>query len=186
MTLTPVETFMFTQHALTAERDRLYRFALRLTKQPSDAEDLVQSTMVRALEKREYFQEGTNLFNWTSRVMFNIFVSQYRREKRIAARRQAAYNEAQSSTAAPQETVTDLSRMRDCMKRLSKQHRDMLVLVCISGLRYEEVSQRLRIPVGTVRSRLSRARSELQHLLQSNTGAQTYRGANAVAVRATV
>ncbi|MDF3023765.1 MAG: polymerase, sigma-24 subunit, subfamily [Alphaproteobacteria bacterium] len=175
---------MFSQEALTAERDRLYRFALRLTKQPSDAEDLVQSTMLRALEKREYFQEGTNLFNWTSRVMFNIFVSQYRRAKRIAARHDAAFTEAHSITQAPQETVTDLSRMRDCMKRLSKPHRDMLVMVCISGLRYEEVSQKLRIPVGTVRSRLSRARNELQHLLQANTGTQNYRPAHGTAISA--
>lgn len=175
---------MFSQEALTAERDRLYRFALRLTKQPSDAEDLVQSTMLRALEKREYFQEGTNLFNWTSRVMFNIFVSQYRREKRIAARHEAAFTEAHSITQAPQETVTDLSRMRDCMKRLSKPHRDMLVMVCISGLRYEEVSQKLRIPVGTVRSRLSRARNELQYLLQANTGTQNYRLAHGTAISA--
>ena len=175
---------MFSQEALTAERDRLYRFALRLTKQPSDAEDLVQSTMLRALEKREYFQEGTNLFNWTSRVMFNIFVSQYRRAKRIAARHEAAFTEAHSITQAPQETGTDLSRMRDCMKRLSKPHRDMLVMVCISGLRYEEVSQKLRIPVGTVRSRLSRARNELQHLLQANTGTQNYRAANCASISA--
>lgn len=168
---------MFSQQALTAERDRLYRFALRLTKQPSDAEDLVQSTMLRALEKRSYFQEGTNLFNWTSRVMFNIFVSQYRREKRIAARHEAAFTEAHVTTQPAQETVTDLSRMRDCMKRLSKQHREMLMMVCITGLQYEEVSQRLRIPVGTVRSRLSRARNELQHLLQANTGTQIYRTA---------
>ena len=175
---------MFFQEALTAERDRLYRFALRLTKQPSDAEDLVQSTMLRALEKREYFQQGTNLFNWTSRVMFNIFVSQYRRQKRIAARHAAAFTEAHSITQAPQETVTDLSHMRDCMKRLSKPHRDMLVMVCISGLRYEEVSQKLRIPVGTVRSRLSRARNELQHLLQANAGTQNYRTANGASISA--
>lgn len=166
---------MFTQEALTAERDRLYRFALRLTKQPSDAEDLVQSTLLRALEKREYFEQGTNLFSWTSRVMFNLFVSQYRREKRIAERHHSAFTEAQTMTPAPQETVTDLSRMRDCMKRLSKQHRDMLVMVCISGLRYEEVSRRLRIPVGTVRSRLSRARNELQNMLHQNNGTQLYR-----------
>lgn len=175
---------MFSQDALTTERDRLYRFALRLTRHPSDAEDLVQSTMLRALEKRSYFQEGTNLFNWTSRVMFNIFVSQYRREKRIAARHEAAFTEAQVTTQPAQETVTDLSHMRDCMKRLSKPHREMLVMVCISGLQYEEVSQRLRIPVGTVRSRLSRARNELQHLLQSNAGAQARRTANGAALSA--
>ncbi|HYD17725.1 MAG TPA: RNA polymerase sigma factor [Patescibacteria group bacterium] len=175
---------MFTEKELTAERERLYRFALRLTRQPSDAEDLVQSTMLRALEKRRYFQQGTNLFNWASRVMFNIFVSQYRREKRITARHEAAFTEAHGITPPAQETVTDLSRMRECMKKLSKPHRDMLVLVCIGGLRYEEVSKRLSIPVGTVRSRLSRARNELQNLLQANTGTQVFRPANTGALSA--
>jgi RNA polymerase sigma-70 factor (ECF subfamily) len=70
-----------------------------------------------------------------------------------------------TSVEAPQENTVDLALVRTAMHRLSKEHREMLVLVCIKGMRYEEVSEYLQIPVGTVRSRLSRARAALQQLM---------------------
>ncbi|HYD18070.1 MAG TPA: sigma factor, partial [Patescibacteria group bacterium] len=66
---------MFEQKALIGEMENLRRFALRLTRNASDAEDLVQSTLLRALEKQDYFETGTNLFSWTSKIMFNLFAS---------------------------------------------------------------------------------------------------------------
>ena len=158
---------MFTQEALVGEIDNLRRFALRLTRNVSDAEDLVQSTLVRALEKSDYFEEDTNLFSWASKIMFNLFASQYRRKKRFETQYDPVPYIEQVSVGPSQEVTTDLAKVRESMKQLSKEHRDMLVLVCIRGLRYEEVSEMLQIPVGTVRSRLSRARKQLQDLLES-------------------
>ncbi len=158
---------MFTQEALVGEIDNLRRFALRLTRNVSDAEDLLQGTLVRALEKKDYFEENTNLFSWASKIMFNLFASQYRRKKRFETQYDPVPYIEQVSVGPSQEITADLSKVRDSMKQLTKEHREMLILVCIRGMRYEEVSEMLQIPVGTVRSRLSRARKQLQDLLES-------------------
>ena len=74
---------MFKQEELVHEMGNLRKFALRLTRNVHEAEDLVQSTLLRALEKKDYFQENTNLFSWTSKIMFNLFVTGYRRKKKF-------------------------------------------------------------------------------------------------------
>lgn len=158
---------MFEQKALISEMENLRRFALRLTRNSSDAEDLVQSTLLRALEKKEYFEAGTNLFSWTSKIMFNLFASQYRRKKKFETQYDPEPYLNSASVSASQETTTDLAKVKESMKQLSAEHREMLVMVCIRGLRYEEVSEMLQIPVGTVRSRLFRARKQLQEILDT-------------------
>lgn len=158
---------MFSPEALLCEKDNLYRFALRLTRNQSEADDLLQSTLLRALEKKEYFQEGTNLFSWTSKIMFNIFAGQYRRKKKFETQYDPLHYIEKVSIVPSQEEAVDLSKVRECMGKLSKEHREILVMVCIRGLRYEEVSEALQIPIGTVRSRLFRARNQLQGMLES-------------------
>ena len=157
---------MFKQEELVHEMGNLRKFALRLTRNVTEAEDLVQSTLLRAIEKNDYFQEGTNLFSWTSKIMFNLFVTGYRRKKKFESQYDPEPHIMNTSVDAPQEMSTDLVLVRQAMKELSKEHREMLVLVCIKGMRYEEVAEHLEIPVGTVRSRLSRARRHLQDLLE--------------------
>ena len=156
---------MFKEEALVKEMENLRKFALRLTRNASDAEDLVQATLLRALEKKDYFQDGTNLFSWTSKIMFNLFASQYRHKKKFDTQYDPTPYIEQASIGPSQEVTTDLAKVRETMKLLSKEHREMLILVCIRGMRYEEVSEMLQIPVGTVRSRLSRARKQLQDML---------------------
>jgi len=158
---------MFNNEELLCERENLRRFALRLTRNPSDADDLLQSTLLRAIEKKDYFETGSNLFSWTSKIMFNIFAGQYRRKKKFETQYDPQNYIEHASTLPSQEMVADLAKVRDSMKQLSRMHREVLTLVCIRGLRYEEVSEALQIPVGTVRSRLSRARSQLQAMLES-------------------
>lgn len=165
---------MFTQQALVKEMGNLKKFALRLTRNASEAEDLLQSTMLRALEKKDYFQEETNLFSWTSKIMFNLFVSQYRHKKKFDTQYDPEPYIAQVSVEPSQEASVDLATVRESMKLLSREHREMLVLVCIKGMRYEEVSEMLQIPVGTVRSRLSRARSQLQDLLATSSASDKF------------
>jgi len=143
----------------------LRKFALRLTKNGSDAEDLVQSTVLRALEKNDYFQDGTNLFSWSSKIMFNIFVSQYRHKKKFETQYDSAPYLEKIPASPSQEACTDLAITREGMEKLSKEHREILVLVCVQGMHYEEVAEQLKIPVGTVRSRLFRARQQLQEIL---------------------
>lgn len=156
---------MFKQEEIVCEMDSLRKFALRLTKNKSDAEDLVQSTVMRALEKNDYFQDGTNLFSWSSKIMFNIFVSQYRHKNKFESQYDSAPYIEKMVAGPSQEACTDLAIVREGMERLSKEHREILTLVCIQGMHYEEVAEQLQVPVGTVRSRLSRARQQLQDIL---------------------
>lgn len=159
---------MFKQQELVQEMGNLRKFALRLTRNNSDADDLVQATLLRALEKKELFQDNTNLFSWTSKIMFNLFASQYRHKRKFETQYDPEPALMDMSVEPTQEATVDLAIVRESMKQLSAEHREILGMVCIRGLRYEEVSEALQIPVGTVRSRLSRARAQLQTLLMSD------------------
>jgi RNA polymerase sigma-70 factor, ECF subfamily len=156
---------MFQHDALVKEIGSLRRFALRLTKNAHDAEDLVQATLLRAIEKKDYFQNDTNLFSWTSKIMFNLFVSRYRQKKKFETQYDPTPYIDQVSIGPSQEESVDLVTVGEGMKRLSPEHREILLLICVRGFRYEEASEMLKIPVGTVRSRLSRARAQLQEML---------------------
>src|SRR5665213_960821 len=99
---------MFQQEALIGEMDKLRKFALRLTKNAHNAEDLLQSTMLRSLEKNEYFQSDTNLFGWTSKIMFNLFVSDYRKKKKFETQYDPAPHIDRISVGPSQEAHVDL------------------------------------------------------------------------------
>ncbi len=153
---------MFAQKDLIAENENLRKFALHLTRNKADADDLVQSTFLRALEKSHYFEDGTSLRKWTSKNMFNLFVTDYRRKTKFETQYDPEpYIQAQS-IAAPQESESELHSVGYAMQKLSDDHREILTLVCIKDIPYQEVADMLDIPVGTVRSRLSRARESLQ------------------------
>lgn len=157
---------MFQQKALLNEMARLHKFALRLTKNAHNAEDLLQNTVLRALEKKEYFQEGTNLFSWTSKMMFNLFVTSYRRKSKFETQYDPEPHIAALSVAPTQENHMDWLTVNKKMQSLSPEHREILTLICVHDMRYDEASTLLGIPLGTVRSRLSRARQQLQVMLE--------------------
>ena len=156
---------MFQQESLLTVTDKLNKFALRLTRNPHNAEDLVQSTLVRAIEKSDSFEDGTNLFSWTSKIMFNIFASNYRRSKKFDTQYDPSSYIDQMSVEPSQELTTDLNMVSQAMQHLQAEHREILTLICVNGMRYEEASQLLQLPIGTIRSRLSRARNQLKHIL---------------------
>lgn len=156
---------MFSNQQLTKEISGLEKFAHRLTQNKHDADDLTQYTLLRAIEKKHLFQDDTDLFKWTSKIMFNLFVSGYRRKTKFETQYDPeSYLEAESVEPS-QDSQIELAYVTKAMKRLSFEHQEILILVCVQGMRYEEVSQFIDIPVGTVRSRLSRAREQLQTLL---------------------
>ncbi|MGB4107361.1 MAG: sigma-70 family RNA polymerase sigma factor [Alphaproteobacteria bacterium] len=160
---------MFTQNALMAETEKLQRFSLKLTRNKSNANDLFQSTYLRALEKSHQFQHGTNLFHWTSKIMYNLFVSDYRRKVKFESQYDPESYLNKMSIAAPQERNSELANVKRAMMKLNNEHRQVLILVGVKGMRYDEVSEMLKIPVGTVRSRLSRAREQLQIIMDTPT-----------------
>ncbi len=158
---------MFAQEALISEAENLRKFALHLTRNKSDADDLVQSTFLRALEKSSYFEDGTSLRKWTSKIMFNLFVTDYRRKTRFETQYDPDPYIQSQAVHAPQESEAELHAVGDAMNKLSDDHREILTMVCIKDMPYQEVADSLGIPVGTVRSRLSRARESLNAALQT-------------------
>ena len=165
----------FTHEALIDEMDKLQRFARKLCRNEHDAEDLLQATILKALEKKHMFNAGTNLFSWTSKIMYNDFVSAYRRKVKFETQYDCEELIKNQSVDAEQDRLSELSEIKEAMTFMSDEHRTVLVCVCVKGMKYQEVANMLSIPVGTVRSRLSRAREQLQDALKE-------RAANKVAL----
>lgn len=158
---------MFDNKELIEEMGDLRRFALRLTGTVFDAEDLLQATILRAIEKKHLFQTDTDLNRWSSKIMFNLFVSSYRRKTKFETKYDPESYLETLTTEGAQEHAAALNQVEEAMHRLSPEHREILVLISVKGLRYQEASEVLDLPVGTVRSRLSRARECLQAQLST-------------------
>lgn len=159
----------FEQQDLVTEMDRLYKFAMKLCRSEHDAEDLLQATVLKALEKKDMFKEGSNLFSWVSTIMYNDFVSSYRRKVKFESKFDCEDIIKNQSVAPSQATLSELSEVNEAMEQLSEKHRTILIYVCVKGLKYKEVAKLLSIPVGTVRSRLSRAREQLEEIMAQKT-----------------
>jgi len=158
---------MFTDNQLITEMDRLKKFALRLTKNDANADDLLQNTVLRAYEKKDLFKEGSNVFSWTSKIMYNLFVSDYRRKVKFESQYdpEPAINNLNANIDFDDHMM--LQEVGEAMNQMSDEHREILVMVTVQGMKYDETAEKLNIPVGTVRSRLSRARSILSELLDN-------------------
>lgn len=153
--------------------DSLYNFALRLTTDPSDSEDLVQDTIVKAFRFFDSYEKGTNAKAWLFRILKNSFINNYR--KKLKKPQEVDYDEVSpyyESVRAERTETTDLEHLifRDLMddnftKALSKLPEDFrtVVLLCdVEGFTYEEISNMLDVPIGTIRSRLHRGRNLLK------------------------
>jgi RNA polymerase sigma-70 factor, ECF subfamily len=144
---------------------RLRRYARVLTSNPDRADDLVQDTLSRALDKQHLWQPGTNLGAWLFTIMHNQNVNNVRRD----IRESAAIEIEQVATTLP--ATTDPSAWRKMVEldraltRLPLGQRQVILLVGLEGISYEDTAGILNIPVGTVRSRLSRGRDTLRELL---------------------
>lgn len=158
---------MFNNQELIKGTAGLRKFALRLTGNVSDADDLVQATVLRALEKKHLYKDDTNLFGWTSKIMFNLFVSSYRRKTKYETQYDPEQHLDTMATSATQEKEMEYKDVQSAMETLSDDHKEILVMVCVQGMQYAEVAHALGLPVGTVRSRLSRARESLQVALDT-------------------
>lgn len=161
---------MFADTELLEQQENLKKFALKLTRNESNADDLLQATLLRALEKKELFNEGTNLFSWTSRIMYNMFVSNWRRKVKFESQYDPEPYINAETTEASQDVKMELASVNEAMKELNDEHKEVMIMVCVQGMPYQDVADELDIPIGTVRSRLSRARTQLQQILESTHG----------------
>jgi RNA polymerase sigma-70 factor, ECF subfamily len=152
---------------------RLRRYARALTGDRARADDLVQDTLERALNKLHLWRPGSDLRAWLFTVMHNVHVNQRRSEASDYVMLDA---EAVEIPVRPTQTdaleLRDLSRM---LGRLPEGQREVLLLVALEGMAYEEVARTLAIPVGTVMSRLSRARERLREMLGGDAPVTTLR-----------
>lgn len=164
------EHIMFTDNQLITEMDRLNKFAMKLTRNHADAEDLLQNTILRAYEKKDLFEEGSNVFSWTSKIMYNLFVTGYRRKVKFESQYDPEPYLDKKEANVDHDDMVMMQEVGEAIKELSDEHRDILVMITIQGMKYDEASEKLNIPVGTVRSRLSRARAILAESLEKNTG----------------
>jgi RNA polymerase sigma-70 factor (ECF subfamily) len=147
----------------------LMRYARALAHNPTAAEDLVQECVVRALTKASLYKPGTNLRAWLFTILHNLYISDMRRNKKWkeAANPEAALN---ALSVAPRQTHAVMLRaVREAMRRLPSQQKMILYFIGVEGKSYKEVSRELGIPVGTVKSRCSRARDSLQQELDNRT-----------------
>jgi RNA polymerase sigma-70 factor (ECF subfamily) len=125
---------MFAQSALIAETGKLRRFALRLTGNKADADDLVQLTWLRALEKAHRFKDGTNLFGWTSKIMFNLFATAYNRRTKFESQYDPEPYLEKTSVAAMQEIGVELANLKSALTKRSAGHREIIFLVCVKDM----------------------------------------------------
>jgi len=136
----------------------LRRYARTLTRNRADAEDLLQDTLLRAYNKFHLWQPGTNIAGWLTVVMKRVFLSQFERRRYATA----PMEDFDRPLAASQEDCLDISRLGVAIDGLAVHHRQLVEAIAINGDSYEDVAEALNIPVGTVRSRLGRAREYLR------------------------
>lgn len=151
---------------LAALLPRLRRFGRTLARNPEDADDLVQSALEKALNRTDQWAPGTRLDSWMFRIMQTTWIDEVRaRERR--AETFAPEEAGEHVGVSPQAAQDDALAVRKAVARLSDEHRAVVGLVLVEGLSYQEASQVLDIPVGTLTSRLARAREALQTFLGS-------------------
>ncbi|WP_418316839.1 sigma-70 family RNA polymerase sigma factor [Piscinibacter sakaiensis] len=143
---------------------RLRRFGRSVTRHREDADDLVQLAVERALMRSEQWQAGTRLDSWLFRIMQNAWIDELRsrhRHDQTFLPEEAAEHVGSSPTLAQDDAMA----IEQAMKQLSEEQRVVVSLVLVEGLSYKEAAQVLGIPIGTLTSRLARARDALQSLL---------------------
>ena len=144
--------------------DALFRVALRFVGNAADADDLVQDTLFRAYQAWDQYELGTNAKGWLITILRHVFINEYRRERRRREILQTAPAETEHATVRYMDDVVDDEVLR-AIDALPLPYREVVVLRDMEDLHYEEIATMLGVPVGTVKSRLFRAREMLQEKL---------------------
>lgn len=156
--------------------DAMFHFAIRLTADPVDAEDLVQDTMVKAFRFFNSYERGTNAKAWLFRILKNSYINQYRRKAKRPT--EVDYEEVSTFYETVRADQTDTSDLQDRLYRemlddtvtkalesLPEDFRSVVMLCDVDGYTYEEIANMLDVPIGTIRSRLHRGRNLLRAAL---------------------
>jgi RNA polymerase sigma-70 factor, ECF subfamily len=152
---------------LVAEIPGLRAFAVSLCGSVTLADDLVQEALLRAWANSDKFQIGTSLRAWLFTILRNIYYSQYRKRSREVQDSNGVYARG-IAVEGDQESHLDLADFRKALAKLPVEQREVLTMVGASGLSYEEAATICGVEIGTIKSRLSRARTKLSELLGLN------------------
>lgn len=159
---------------------QLYSAAMRMTRNPTDAEDLVQETYLKAFRAYDSFQAGTNLKAWLYRILTNTFINKYRKDSRrpnevdlgvvedLYLYRRIGSEESAEASRTTEERVLDglvESDIKRAVEELPENFRIPVLLADLEGMSYQEIADILDIPIGTVMSRLHRGRKAMQKTL---------------------
>lgn len=165
----------FRQQLLVA-LPRLRRYARALTQDPVHTDDLCQSTVERALTRWNQFEPGRDLVVWLLSIAHNAWMDARRRDARLSVLDPADVAQAQDAQGGSPGTDVGLRMdLLAALKRLPEDQRNVLLLVCVEQLSYAECADVLHIPIGTVMSRVSRARQQMRALLEGGTGGPALR-----------
>jgi RNA polymerase sigma-70 factor, ECF subfamily len=147
----------------------LRAFGLSLTSRSDKADDLVQETLMKAWKHHESFQQGTNMKAWLYTILRNEFYSQLRKRKREVEDADGFYS-SKVAVHAEQDGHLELADLRIALAKLPEDQREAIILVGASGFSYEEAAEICSVAVGTIKSRVNRARARLAILLHMNEG----------------
>ncbi|WP_241985733.1 MULTISPECIES: sigma-70 family RNA polymerase sigma factor [Cryobacterium] len=158
--------------------DQLYAAAMRMTRNPSDAQDLVQETFVKAFAAFKQFEQGTNLKAWLYRILTNTFINTYRKKQREPFQGTiddledwqlggAESRTAMSNRSAEAEAIDHLpdSAVKNALQSIPEDFRLAVYFADVEGFSYQEIAEIMKTPIGTVMSRLHRGRRLLRDLL---------------------
>ncbi len=170
---------------LVASIPSLRAFAVSLSGNPDRADDLVQETLIKAWSRLDSFADGTNLAAWLFTILRNVYYSEYRKRRREVADSEGTMA-AKLASPPSQEGHMDFLDFREALQRLPPDQREALILIGASGVSYEEAAQICSCAVGTMKSRVNRARTRLAELLAVSSpsefsGETTWQGALRVA-----
>jgi RNA polymerase sigma-70 factor (ECF subfamily) len=156
-------------------QDRLFNAVVRIVDHPEDARDIVQDAFINAYQSLASFKGDAEFYTWLYRIAFNSAVSYRRRRRLLVSLESGREGEGAIDPLDPSEETRpeaaieradDERTVQNALNRLSPEHRTVLVLKEIDGLKYEEIADVLDVPIGTIRSRIHRARLELRDLLE--------------------
>ncbi len=153
-------------HRLEREVPRLRRYARALTRNAVRADDLVQETLVRALHKEHLWQPGTDLRAWLFTIMHNQNVNEIRRAIRDDATVDLENCSAILTARTDPTASRQLRELDHALAQLPEEQRQVILLVGLEGMSYEDAAAILDVPIGTIRSRLSRGRESLRKLME--------------------